>query len=192
MEGKNTGAVIASIFVIILSAIIGSCFMAFVYAEKKVVVNNPKIYTSESISVANSDGQELETLKLSKSALGIKPVTSEDDSETLIPYSVTSSVGSEGLYASFFVKASVPWRLVVRDVVVSSSGNAEKEREHIMVGLEDVKHSAKNLTEDEVVLYDGNAGQEYRKFNLFVWLHSHSGQDLIGAQISFNLYFQQA
>ena len=190
MEGKNTGAIITAIFVIILSAIIGSCFMAFVYADKKVLVSDPKIFADSGIIVADEKENLIEELTLSTSKLGLKPVTSEEDSETLIPFSVTDSVGSEGLYASFWIKTASSFKMIVKDISIEAPGNAESEREHIKVGLLDIKDSVKDLAQSEVQIYQGGAETDFKKFTFFVWLHGHTGQELTGAKISFNLYFQ--
>ncbi len=190
MEGKNTGAVMATIFFIIICAIIGSCFMAFVYKDKKITVADVGIKTTEGITVSNKNGESVETVKLSSANLGLKPVTGKEDKTTNIPSTVTSTNGSEGVYGQFCVTATAKWSVYITDVVINSGAEVESERENIFVALEEVEGSATEISGDKVLLASGDASSEPQKFTILVWLHSHAGQPLVGANISFNLTFE--
>lgn len=192
MEAKNTGAVMATIFFIVMCAIIGSCFMAFVYEDKKVSVNDPKIVSFEGLQVINSKDENITSVKLSSSKLGLKPATGKEDSETEIPSTVTAQNGSEGLYGKFEVKSNSNWKLYVTNVTIDSKVDSTSEREHIQVGLLDVKNSVVTLEQDKTMIASGEASDEFKEFTLLVWLHASAGNSLIGANISFDLVFEIA
>lgn len=192
MEAKNTGAIMVTIFFILLCAIIGSCFMAFVYEEKKITITDPKIVSADGIEILDSEGNAINELKLSTSKLGIKPVTGEEDSETDIPSTVTNSNGSEGLYATFKLKSDTAWKLYITNINIESESDAEGEREHIKVGLLDVKDSVQTLEGDKILIASGEATTEPMEFTFLFWLHSHAGDELIGSTISFELLFEIA
>ncbi|MBO4569825.1 MAG: hypothetical protein J5689_01215 [Clostridia bacterium] len=191
MEGKNIGAVMLTIFLILFFAIIGSSFMAFVYPGKKVVVGDPKIVLEEGINVTNDKNETINSLKLSTSKLGLKPVTGEDDPDYEIPTTVTDQKGSEGLYSTFYLTSQTKWALYVTDIKVEGAENVSDEREHIKVGLKDVLNSSQTLEGDKVKIASGNAISEPLEMTFYVWLHSLSGEALVGANISFTLSFEE-
>lgn len=190
MEAKNTGAVMATIFFIVMCAIIGSCFMAFVYEDKKVSVTDPKVVGFEGLQIINSKDEEINSIKLSSAKLGIKPATGKEDSETKIPSTVTAENGSEGLYGKFKVKANVNYNIFVTNVVINSKNDSTEERENIQVGLLDVKDSVVTLEQDKTLIATIEASEDFKEFTLLVWLHAHAGEPLIGATISFDLVFE--
>lgn len=190
MEAKNTGAIMATIFFIILCTIIGTCFMAFVYADKKVQVKDPQIAVQSGIEVLDEKGSTISSVKLSVSKLGLKPVTGEEDAETKVPSTVNDKMGTEGLYGSFSVKSSVNWALYVTDIQIEAEKNTDEERENIKVGLKDVPESTQTLEGNKVLIATGLASETPVKHTLFVWLHAHAGDDLIGSKISFTLSFE--
>ena len=189
MDGKNTGAVLATIFFIVVCALIGSTFMAFVYEDKKVVVNNPSIISGAEISVTDEKGNALSSLTLSKTTLGLKPATGEEDAETNIPFTITDTVGTEGQYAKFFVKSDVNFNIFVKNINIESKENTAQERKHICVGIKNEKETTKTLEEDNILLYSGVANTEPKELTFFVWLHAHASNILAGAKISFDLEF---
>ena len=166
--------------------------MAFIYPTKKIVVNDPKINKIEGITLTNSDGEEIESLKLSSSKLGLKPATGEEDKDYEIPTTVTDKVGSEGLYSTFYLTSSVNWKLYVTNVKIESPQDATIEREHIKVGLKDVKNSSQTLKEDKTLIASGEPASEPQEFTFYVWLHGAAGESLVGAKISFDLTFEAA
>ncbi|MCR5553224.1 MAG: hypothetical protein K6F08_00540 [bacterium] len=190
MEGKNTGAVMLTIFLILFFAIIGSSFMAFVYPGKKVVVGDPIIVLENGINVTNDKNETITSLKLSTSKLGLKPVTGEDDPDYEIPTTVTDQKGSEGLYSTFYLTSQTKWALYVTDIKVEGDENVADEREHIKVGLKDVLNSAQTLEGDKIKIASGNATSEPLEMTFYVWLHSLSGEALVGAKILFTLSFE--
>ena len=192
MEGKNTGAVVFTIFFILFCAVIGSCFMAFIYPTKKITIEDPKINKIEGITLTNNDGEEIDSLKLSSSKLGLKPATGEEDKDYEIPTTVTDKVGSEGLYSTFYLTSSINWKLYVTNVKIESPQDATIEREHIKVGLKDVKNSSQTLKEDKTLIASGEPTGEPQEYTFYVWLHGAAGESLIGAQISFELTFEAA
>lgn len=192
MESKNTGAIMVTIFFILTCAIIGSCFMAFVYPEKKVTVASPRVTAAEGITVTDKKGQTVQTIELSKSKLGLKPVTGKENCDTDIPSTVTDRTGSEGVYGVFKIKSTVAWKMYVTDVKVETKAEPGDQREHIQVALKDVQKSCQNLKEDKILLTSGESGDEEKEFTLLVWLHSHAGNEFTGAKISFNIVFEAA
>jgi|GEM_PF-5791648 len=190
MEGKNTGAVMFTIFFILLCATIGSAFMAFIYPEKKITVDNPQLVKTSGVSITDSEGNEVESLELSTSKLGLKPATGEEDDEFSIPTTVTDKQGSEGLYAKFYLSSTNAWTLYVTNISIDGSTNAASEREHIKVGLKDVADSSQTLKGDKVRIASGEATNEPQEFTFYVWLHASAGDDLVGAKISFDLLFE--
>ncbi|MBQ7579084.1 MAG: hypothetical protein IJT25_00935 [Clostridia bacterium] len=188
MEAKNTGAVLATIFFIIVCAIIGSSFMAFVYAEKKVVINDPKVIISEGITVLNSKQERTTNLVLSKAVLGLKPATGKEDAITHIPFTITDTVGTEGQYSKFYVKAETDYDIyVINTKIEGGESGAEDERKHICVGIKNEKETTKTLEDNKVLLYSGTKTDEIKELTLFVWLHAHAGNSLAGAKISFDI-----
>ena len=189
MEGKSTGAILTTIFFIVVCAIIGSCFMAFVYEDKKVVVNNPNIVASSDISVCNEKGEAVSSLVLSKAMLGLKPATGEEDAETHIPFTITDTIGTEGQYAKFFVTSATDYNIYVTDINVAAPAGETGERKHICVGIKNEKETTKTLEEDNILLYSGAATSTPKELTFFIWLHAHADSTLAGAKISFNLSF---
>ena len=60
----------------------------------------------------------------------------------------------------------------------------------IKVGLKDVLNSAQTLEGDKIKIASGNATSEPLEMTFYVWLHSLSGEALVGANISFTLSFE--
>ena len=123
--------------------------------------------------------------------MGLKPVTGEDDPDYEIPTTVTDQKGSEGLYSTFYLTSQTKWTLYVTDIKVEGAENVSNEREHIKVGLKDVLNSSQTLEGDKVKIASGNAISEPLEMTFYVWLHSLSGEALVGANISFTLSFEE-
>ena len=192
MEGKNIGAVLSTLFFIVVCALIGSCFMAFVYEDKKVVITNPRIILSEGVQVFGENGEPISSLELSKTTLGLKPATGEEDAVTHIPFTITDTVGTEGQYAKFLVSSTSDFSIYVININVESNEDATDERKHICVGIKNEKETTKTLEENSVLLYSATATTESKELTFFVWLHAHAGNTLAGAKISFDLAFVSA
>lgn len=192
MEGKSTGAIMATIFFTIVCAIVGSCFMAFVYEHKKVIIVNPKIILDSGISVRTESQSNANSLVLSKALLGLKPATGKEDAVTHIPFTITDTIGTEGQYAKFFVTSASDYNVYVKNINVEGQEDATGERKHICVGIKNEKETTKTLEEDKVLLYSGTPTEKPKELTFFVWLHAHAGQKLIGSKISFDLSFEVA
>ena len=190
MEGKNTGAVVFTLLFIMFCAVIGSCFMAFIYPTKQIKVDNPKLIRDSGISVKNEGGEELNELSLSTLKTGLKPVTGEEDDEYEIPITVTDKQGSEGLYSKFYLTSDSAWSLYITNIQISSESNASVERKHIKVGLKDVSESSQTLEGDKVKIASGEVLTEPKEFTFYVWLHASAGSSLVGSTISFDLSFE--
>ena len=191
MEGKNTGAIITTIFFIVVCAIVGSSFMAFVYEDKKVSILNPNVIIDGGISVTTQgDKSGVSSLVLSKALLGLKPATGKEDAITNIPLTITDTIGTEGQYVKFFVCSQSDYNIYVTNINIDAKEDANEERKHICVGIKNEKETAKTLEEDNVLLYSGEKTETEKELTFFVWLHAHAGQKLVGAKISFDLLFK--
>lgn len=189
MEGKNTGAVVFILLFITMCAIVGSCFMAFIFPNKQIKVADPQIIVADGILVRDAEGQQIQTLKLSTSKVGLKPVTGEEDDVFSIPITVTDTQGSEGLYGKFYVESNINWKLVLTDIRIDDE-NASLERKHIKVGLKNVKDSSQTLENDDIIIATEEASLQTKEYTFYVWLHPSAGDELIGKTISFKLNFE--
>lgn len=193
MNRKNLATTIILLLSTLVFAVVGSSFMKYVYEDKKIVIENPKIKVAEGILVYSSDDQskqQIDTLKFSDSELGLKPVTGEENSETKIPSTVTNVHGSEGLYATIKVTSNSKFNIVINNFKIQSD-DAEKvktERENIKIGIMD-KSNTKDFVEDEFVLLEENAAVEDKEYTILFWLGGNAGNSLQGSKISFDINF---
>ena len=194
MDKKKSVAVcVTAVLYIMLFAVVGSCFMAFKYQDEKVVVNNPRIYASDGVSVLDvKTNQSIEILKFSEVKLGLKPVTGELSHDTKIPVTVTDKNGSEGIFARFLVKSHSAVSIKVKNLVVTGNDKLEieKERKNIWLALKDVEDSSKSFEDPEVTLASGEVVGSGKEYTLFFWLSSVASEDFEMCTISFDVVIE--
>lgn len=193
MRKKSFAATITIIFCAIFVSVIGSTFATYLQRKNIIKIDNPKVVAASGITIYNEKNQQVREIELSDMKLGLKPVTGEDDVETEIPSTVTSSVGSEGYYAKFKLTSQKAFKIYVTDIEIEAKQNKEaikNERENIKVALQDVPNSTKNLVDDKVLLLTSNEGVNKKEYILYIWLTSNATDVLKGAKINFSLMFE--
>ena len=194
MNKQNIATTIVLILCAITFSVVGTCFMTYIYENTKIVVENPAVVAIEQVLVYDKDDEQktqLTKLKFSNLQLGLKPVTGELDAETKIPSTVTNKNGSEGLYATFVVDASVQFQIVIKNIVIETNAETKKideERENIFASIMDKENGAKPLDKDQVVLSSEEACNA-KEFVLLFWLDAKTSENLKGAKISFEVHF---
>ena len=195
MNKKSVSATILVLFLALVFAVIGACFTAFVYQDKKIEFKEVKVVASSGIEVFEDDKltSKIDKLKLSEMKLGLKPATGEIDAETKIPSTITDERTSEGYYETIYVKTSSSFKVIVKDIKIENKKDqqkAELERENIFVAIKDVKDSAKSFKQEEVEVATFSDVSNYQKIIIMFWLGPLSGEDLVGSKISFTLEFR--
>lgn len=193
MLRKNIAPVVATILSGLLFIIIGSCFSAFLYNKEMIRVENPKVLVANGISVYNEEEKVVETLKLSKLKLGLKPATGEEDAETNIPSTITDKQGSEGLYGKLLVHAPAGAKIVINNIIIESNKSQDeinKERKNIMVSVKEVDKSTKSLLEESVELGTINSSNDKQTLTFYIWLSGKATDVLESSTISFDINFK--
>ena len=194
MNKKSVAASILVVFLAVLFSVVGVCFSYFVFTDTKIEVKKVLISTAQGIDVFEDENLTKRTtnLKLSNMDLGIKPATGEIDSETQVPSTITDTGTSEGYYASVYVKTTLDFKVVVKNISIESKKNkldVKEERKNIFVSIKDVKNSTKSLENDEIELVELKDVSGVQKLTFFIWMGALAGELLEGAKISFSLDF---
>lgn len=195
MNKKNIATTIILILCSVLFAVTGSTFMNLLYQKNKIVVKDPAVIVSDGVLVSAQDDEnntQIAYLKFSDMNLGLKPVTGKVDKETNIPSTVTDKNGTEGLYSAIKITAPVGLSIKLTNIKIESDQESEKleiERKNMWIALKDVKNSANNLQQNEVILYTSQNQLEQTEFVVLFWLDSNVGKTLKGAKISFEMHF---
>ena len=181
MDRRDIGYVIAYILSFTFFAIIGISFSVFKDLKQRVEVKSIVVSCESGIVLKSGDeeGESL-SLKVHSPKVGTKPASGELDTQTDIPYTVTSQVGSEGAYAKFEVETNNPYKIILSAV----KGIPEEELDNVKIsvdGSEKKPYSAKNIGES---IYEG---EESRKFTVLVWLDSHTSNKIVGSKIDVSL-----
>ena len=195
MNKKNIATTIILILCSVLFAVTGSTFMNLLYQKNKIVVKDPVVIVSDGVLVSAQDDEndtQIAYLKFSDMNLGLKPVTGKVDQQTNIPSTVTDKNGTEGLYSAIKITAPVGLSIKLTNIKIESDQEYEKleiERKNMWIALKDVKNSANNLQQNEVVLYTSQNQLDQTEFVVLFWLDSNVGKTLKGAKISFEMHF---
>lgn len=194
MNKKSVSATILILYLALIFSVIGASFSTFVYSKTKVLVSAVNVIASDGVGVFYDEKltQKADKLKLSSMDLGLKPATGEVDSETQIPSTITDQGTSEGYYATVFVKSQVNFGVVIKNIVIESSHDANiilEERKNIFVSIKDVKDSTKSLEENEVELSRFLDSSKTEKITFLIWLGAFASDELEGAKISFDIEF---
>lgn len=194
MNKKSVSATILILYLALIFSVIGASFSTFVYSKTKVLVSAVNVIATEGVGVFYDEKltQKADKLKLSSMELGLKPATGEVDSETQIPSTITDQGTSEGYYATVFVKSQVNFGVVIKNIVIESSHDANiilEERKNIFVSIKDVKDSTKSLEENEIELSRFLDSSKIEKITFLIWLGAFASDELEGAKISFDIEF---
>ena len=196
MNKRNIATTMVLLLSALVFAVVGSCFINFIYKDEKITVKDPSIIAANGVLVYDAKDKTktpIGKLKFSDMELGLKPVTGEVDSETNVPSTVTDKNGSEGVYASVKVTAAAGLKVVVKNIKLTTTEDAEKikqERENMFVSLKDVKDSTNNFKEDVITLATFNEAQEDSELTILFWLDGKAGELLKGCTISFDISFE--
>jgi len=121
---KSTAVSVVAVLSILLFAIIGSSFMAYMYKDEKVEVLSPRLVINNGVSVTDLSNNNITSLKFSEIKLGLKPATGELDVETKVPVTVTDKNGSEGIYSKFKIFASTNKIIKVKLCAIIAYGSS--------------------------------------------------------------------
>ena len=182
MERRDFGYAIAYILSFVFIAIIGISFYVFKDKIQQVEVKSISIESEEGIIVKSGEeeGTKL-NLAVHSPKIGTKPASGELDTQTDIPYTITSQVGSEGAYAKFEVQSENPYNIILSGI----NGVPEEELDNVKIsvdGSEKKPFSAKNLGD---VIFEGEKGN--KKLTILVWLDGHTTNKIIGSKIDIKL-----
>lgn len=192
MNKKSVSATILILFLALTFSVIGSCFMNFVYKETKIELKNINIIANAGVDVFDDDklSNKINKLNFSEVKLGLKPATGELDAETEVPSTITDDNSSEGCYSTVYVKASAPFKIVINNIsIINSVGDSENERKNIFVSIKNLNNSTNSLENDEIKIASFDDVSNANKIVFLFWLGSLSGEELVGAQISFDVNF---
>ena len=194
MDKKSVSATILVFYLAVIFSVVGACFSSFVFVKTKIEVKSVAIQVGQGVEVFEDEmlTRKVTKLKLSELEFGLKPVTGEIDAVTNVPSTITCEGSTEGYYSSVYVKSSVDFKIVVKDIRVESEKNAldvKEERKNIFISIKDVGNTTKSLENDEVEIVVFRDNMETQKLTFLIWLDALAGEDLEGAQISFVLDF---
>ena len=194
MDKKSVAASILVGFLALVFAVIGACFSSFVFSYTKIEISSVAVKTASGIEVFEDEKltKKINSLKLSKQELGIKPATGEVDAETQIPSTINAENTTEGYYSKVFVKSTINYKIVISNIKIETERNlieAEEQRKNIFVAIEDIKNTTKSLENDEIEIVSLEKNSEPQELVFLFWLSSFAGEELEGSKISFSLEF---
>lgn len=181
---KNIGTAMSIIFILLFIVSIGATLSAFKVARSKVEVSRISVIALGDIEVKDKDGNEISSLEVKSSAVGIRPSTGEENSGSDIPSTVNDEVGTEGAYACFCVTSPTPFKVVLAGCSVS---NGDKEN------LDNIKIA---MMEDDGVSLSGNDigatlweydSCENKDLSIVVWLDPKTTESIAGGEIELVL-----
>ena len=187
MERRDVGYLVAYVLSFVFFAVVGISFSTFKDKKQQVEVRSIVVKSEEGIVVrsGNQEGLNL-SLIVHSPKVGTKPASGELDTQTDIPYTVTSQVGSEGAYAKFEVQSARPYKIVL----AAANGIPNEELKNVKIsidGSEKRPFSAQNLGE---AIYEGKG--EQKSFTILVWLDGHTSNKIIGSKIDIELGIESA
>lgn len=188
-DKKSTAISITALLSIFLFAIIGSCFMGYMYEREKVQVSNPKIYAPATATITSEAGENIDELQFSEIKPGLKPVTGELDQQTKVPVTVNDQNGSEGIYAKFKITTTSALSVKIENLKITGNDklDIQKERANIWLAIMEIADSSKNLEEESVTLGTIAVSQEPKVYTLLFWLASVASEEFESTTISFDV-----
>lgn len=194
MNKKSVSASILVMFLALVFAVIGACFMTFVYQKKMIEFKEIRVVAQSGINVYGDKklSKQIRKLKLSDMKLGLKPATGKLDAESKIPSTITDDDASEGYYETIYIKADDSFKIVIKNIKIETESNkllAEEERKNIFVSIKGVSNTTKSLEEDEIEIVKFENIDETLKLTFLFWLGSMSGEELVGSKINFDIEF---
>jgi len=189
---KSTAVSVVAVLSILLFAIIGSSFMAYMYKDEKVEVLSPRLVINNGVSVTDLSNNNITSLKFSEIKLGLKPATGELDVETKVPVTVTDKNGSEGIYSKFKIFASTNKIIKVSNlkIVGNNALDFDKERANIWMSIKEISDSTKNFEDDVVTLGEATGVNEGKELTFLFWLSSVASENFESTTISFDVIIE--
>lgn len=182
MERRDAGYAAAYFLSFLFLAIIGVCFSTFVDAKRRVEVVAIDVTAEEGILVQNwgdKGKEQITTLSVKSPKVGVKPASGELNTQTDIPYTVSSEVSSEGAFAKFQITSDSAFEIFLQ----SCSGVPESELANVKIAVDGSEKHPHSLADVGQVIEEKEGKEEPQKFTALIWLDSHAGKDLVGSKI---------
>lgn len=189
MYKKTVATTILCFLVLIFLVGTGATISAFGVAPKKVEVKSIKILANSGIIIRSEDGEEIDSLEIKSSSVGVRPATGEEDGKTSIPTTVNDQVGTEGAYGVFKLSSTKAWKIILSSCVLTNGGDENLENIRIAIMEDDAE--AKSGIEVGKVLYSGDAVED-RCMVVVVWLDKDTTKSVEGADIIVELEIVEA
>lgn len=180
MEKKTIATTISGILILVFIIIIGATLSAFKVEKQKVEVKSLKVEAQPGIIITDKEGIEISELEVKSSAVGIRPATGKEDSETHVPSTINDSVGTEGAYACFKVKSDKDWKIVLVSCEVTA-GHKDNIDNIRIASLDDENMSIKG-SDVGAVLGDGEAGNDDEVI-VAIWLDADTKKSIASGDI---------
>lgn len=184
MQKKTTATTVLTILYLFFIVAIGATLSAFKISKEKVEVEKIIINAVEGITITNNKNVKVTELEVKSSAVGVRPATGEEDSETSIPTTVNDAVGTEGSYASFKLSSSADYLIKLKNCYLSN-GDVEN-LENVRVAIMEEENDPVNGANIGAVLAKGNAVAN-KEMVVVVWLDKDTTKSIKGAKISIEL-----
>ncbi|MBP3630379.1 MAG: hypothetical protein J6J23_02700 [Clostridia bacterium] len=184
MEKKTIATTISGILILIFIIITGATLSAFKVQKEKVEVKSIRVQGESGILVTDKKGNEIVELEIKSSAVGVRPATGEEDSITHVPSTINDSVGTEGAYASFFIKSEKDFQIVL--ISCELTEGYEENIENVRIALLDDESDSIKGSDVGHILGVGKATQK-DKITIAVWLDADTNKSIASGDINIVL-----
>ena len=180
MDKKTVAVTVMTILIVAFLMAIGSTLSAFKVSKEKVIVERMVVVYGDGVKVKNKDGKEISDLEVKSSAVGVRPATGDEDTETNIPTTVNDAVGTEGAYANFFLTSNSPWE--IRLLSCSLTNGMEENLDNVRVAIMEEKNDPVSGKDIGATLAHGEAVNN-KEYVLVVWLDQETTKSIKGSKI---------
>ena len=181
MDKKTVAVTVMTILIVVFLIAIGSTISAFKVSRERVVVSEIMIVYNDGVKVTNKDGESIGLLDVKSSAVGVRPATGDEDTETNIPTTVNDAVGTEGAYASFFLTCDTKWE--IRLVSCSLTNGTEENLDNVRVAIMEEQNEPVCGEDVGSVLARGEQVNN-KEYVIVVWLDQETTLSIKGSKIS--------
>ena len=184
MEKKTIATTISGILILVFIIVIGATLSAFKVDKQKVEVKSIIVEAESGIIVTDKKGNEIKELEIKSSAVGVRPATGKEDSDTHIPSTINDTIGTEGAYACFKVKSERDYKIVLISCMLTVGH--EQNIDNIRIALLDDKSESVKGSEVGQVLGEGKADDK-DEVTVVVWLDADTEKSIASSDINIVL-----
>jgi len=183
MDKKTVATTIFACLIVVFIMLTGATISAYKVSKEKVEVSKIDVFAGSGVLVTDKDGNNLTTLKVKSSAVGVRPATGEEDNDTSIPTTVNDAVGTEGAYATFCLTAQGDYQIILKNCSLT---NGEENLKNVRVAIMEEENEAICGCYKGAVLAKGTNANN-KETVVVVWLDKPTTKTIKGAKISLEL-----